>query len=66
MYSYSSVFVGCVILTVNVPVVFMAWDFLGPEMATSEEIAIWVPKSPGFQGPPLSMARVMDLFPLNH
>ncbi len=40
MYSYSSAFVGCMILTVNVPVVNMAWDFLGPEMATSEESAI--------------------------
>jgi hypothetical protein len=37
--------------------------FLGPEMATSEASAIWAQKSRDFQGPPLPMARIMDLPP---
>ncbi len=36
--------------------------FLGPEMATSEVLVAFRPKkSRDFQGPPLPMARVMDL-----
>jgi hypothetical protein len=37
--------------------------FLGPEMATSEGSAMWAQKSRDFHGPPLPMARVMDLPP---
>jgi hypothetical protein len=36
-------------------------DFYGPEMATYEVSIILAQKSRDFLGPPLSMARVMDL-----
>ncbi len=34
---------------------------VGPKIATSKASAIWAQKSQRFQGPPLPMARVMNL-----
>ncbi len=36
------------------------WDFMGPEMATSEASAIWAQKSLDFQGQTLQVVLVMD------
>ncbi len=48
-------------ITKNVPVVYMGRDELILMWATSISRAIWAQKSQDFQGPPLLMARVMDL-----